>query len=189
MTPSETAELLATVQAYTGRTVGTIDVAAWHEALRDLPLDACRRAVVQHYAISTDWVMPAHVRRLVKAERADRIARAIEMPPDADPDDVDAYLEALRDGRSRTASGDRTVPHQQLTGTFRDVPAASQAAIEAAKDQVRRIPHTPRTADLSHAEATADMDRMLAEQAHRDLAEDASARPVTDGAAREGAGL
>lgn len=163
MTPSETAELLATVQAYTGRTVGTVDVAAWHEALNDLPLDASRRAVVRHYTNSTDWIMPAHVRRLVKAERADRVARTIEMPPDADPDDIEAYLDALRDGRTRTAGGGRAIPAQALEQQFRAVPRATPAAIEAAKAAVPP-PRRPRQRDLSHTEAVADMDRILAQQ-------------------------
>lgn len=62
------ARVLARVAAYDRRTVGRADVAAWHDALDDLDEDACHRAVVAHYRDSTEWLMPAHVRRRVEAD-------------------------------------------------------------------------------------------------------------------------
>jgi hypothetical protein len=64
----ETSEVLARAAAYDYRTVGESDIRAWHDALSDLDVDACGRAVVAHYRESTDRLMPAHVRRLVTAE-------------------------------------------------------------------------------------------------------------------------
>lgn len=114
-------ELLATCQAFDRRTVGEVDAAAWRQALGDLPLDDCRAAVTAHYAERTEWVMPAHVRAGVKRMRADRLERAPLAIPDADPDDVPAYLAAVRSGRHRDASGDQAVDVKQLAGTFRGV--------------------------------------------------------------------
>lgn len=123
MKPSEVAELLGTVQAYTGRTVGAVDIAAWHEVLSDLDLQDCRQGVVRHYTTSTDWIMPAHIRAEVKRIRADRLERSPLCIPAADPDDVPAYLTALRADRHREAAGLVARDMNVIEGTFRSVPA------------------------------------------------------------------
>ncbi|HXH77145.1 hypothetical protein [Nocardioides sp.] len=139
----ETSALLAMVAANDRRTVGDIDVEVWHDALDDMPFEDCRAVVRAHVRQSlSSWLSPSDIRAGVKRIRADRVARAVEMPPDADPDDVAAYLEALRDGRCRTASGDRAMDRRALTATFRDVPKASQAAIEAARQPLPPEPVT-----------------------------------------------
>jgi hypothetical protein len=52
--------------------------------------------------------MPADVITRVRAIRQRRLADTIEAPPDADPDNVPAYLNALRENRAITASGEPT---------------------------------------------------------------------------------
>lgn len=166
----ETSALLAMVAANDRRTVGDIDVEVWHDALDDMPFEDCRAVVREHVRQAlSNWLTPSDVRAGVKRIRTDRIARTVELPPDADPDDVEAYLEALRDGRRRTASGDRAVDVWALTATFRSVPKVNPTAIEGARQS---LPHRrPRPPDLTHAEAVADMDRMLAEQAEPEAVE------------------
>lgn len=66
MNLSETARLLATVAAYNNRTVGEADVEAWQAVLSDVALPDATQAVRRHYAENTEWMMPAHVRRLVR---------------------------------------------------------------------------------------------------------------------------
>lgn len=66
MNLSQTAQMLAQMQAYDQRTVGESDVIAWHAILSDAPFEDCQEAVRLHYAENTDRVMPAHVRRLVR---------------------------------------------------------------------------------------------------------------------------
>lgn len=106
MNLTETATLLAMIQAFDRRTVGEADVTAWQAALDDLRFDDCREAVVAHFRISSDWLMPANVRAAVKAARRDRLERDLPIdPPDADPNDVRAYLEALRAQRHRVGDG------------------------------------------------------------------------------------
>lgn len=123
-------ELLATCQAFDRRTVGEVDAAAWHTALHDLDLDDCRSAVTMHYAQHTDWVMPAHVRagvRRIRTDRLDRAPLAVHAAvPDADPDDVPRWLVALRTGRHRTASGQRSLDPAIARRTFRDMPQVQQ---------------------------------------------------------------
>jgi hypothetical protein len=73
---SETALVLAQMQAYDQRTVGDSDVIAWHSLLVDAPFEDCQEAVRRHYAENTDRIMPAHVRRLVRDIHGERAAMA-----------------------------------------------------------------------------------------------------------------
>lgn len=106
MTKTETARLLAVISAFDRRTVGEAEVEAWYLVVGDLTGEDCAHAVREHYARTTDWLMPAHVRAGVRRMRAERLDRELEPVPDADPDDVSAYLTALRAGRRRIAAGD-----------------------------------------------------------------------------------
>lgn len=105
MNRSETALALTLAAAFDRRTIGETDVEAWHAVLADLHLDDVKAAITGHYATRRDWVMPADIRERVKALRASRLAAHAEAPPAADPDDVPAYLEALRAGRRAVADG------------------------------------------------------------------------------------
>lgn len=106
MTPAETAEALAMAAAFDRRTVGRADVAAWHAVLGDLAATDVRDAIAGHYRDSRDWLMPADIRDRVKATRRTRLAAVPDEIPDADPDDPAAYIAALREGRTRIASGE-----------------------------------------------------------------------------------
>jgi hypothetical protein len=63
MTPSEVALVLSKAASYDRRTLGEADVAAWYEAIDDLALDTALAAVARHYRQTTEWLMPADVRR------------------------------------------------------------------------------------------------------------------------------
>ena len=106
MTIEETVDLLTVAAAYDRRTVGEGDAIAWHAAIGDLPLDECRAAVIGHYADSTDWLMPGHVRKRVKAMRDARIARSIPAAPPAElADDPGRYRAELKAQIRRIADG------------------------------------------------------------------------------------
>lgn len=122
MNLTETATLLTMCAAYDRRTIGEADVHAWQAVLDDVTFPDARDAVVEHYKRTRDWIMPADVRTIAKKARADRLNRHLELVPDADPDDVPAYLDALREGRTRTADGgDIAVP--DLSRLTRRVPS------------------------------------------------------------------
>lgn len=131
MNVSETTGILAMVAAQDRRTVGEIDIEVWHDALNDLTFPDCQQAVRDLIRNSGDWITPYAVRSGVRRIRADRVSRAMELPPDADPDDVQAYIEALRDGRKRTASGTRSIPAAQLLRVFRSVELARPSKEDA----------------------------------------------------------
>lgn len=78
MNRSEIAVLLALAAGRDQRTVGESDVLAWHEDVGDLEFADARAALGRHYRESTDRIMPAHVRRLVRVIREER--RGHEQP-------------------------------------------------------------------------------------------------------------
>lgn len=137
-------ELLAVAQSFDRRTVGDFDAEGWRRAMHGLQLEDAKQAVVEHFTTSTDWLMPAHVRDGVKRIRKDRLERrAFDWVPDADPDNPIAYQRALRAGNERAADGtEQSRDLQALPSTFRDVPPASAAAIEAARAAIP--PRQPR---------------------------------------------
>lgn len=110
MTPAETAELLGLCAAFDRRTIGKADVLAWQTVLADIDTDAARQAVTAHYATETRWIMPADIRQHVLQQRAATAAdyQGPGLPaeiPDADPDNIPAYLAAIRHQRHRAADG------------------------------------------------------------------------------------
>lgn len=72
MNRAEVATLLGLAAARDRRTVGQADVAAWLEDVGDLDFTDARAALGRHFRESTDWLMPAHIRRHVAAIRAER---------------------------------------------------------------------------------------------------------------------
>lgn len=128
MTPADAARLLALAAAYDRRTVGEAEATAWADALDGLGTTECAEAIRSHYRESTAWLMPAHVRDRVKAKRKSLVGRHVdvsEIEVDADPDDVHAWLAALRAGRARAAAGDvKPRPVGDLIArTVKEIPA------------------------------------------------------------------
>lgn len=108
---AEVGKLLTLMAAYDQRKVGEADVMAWSEIVGKFDFEDAKAAVLAHYATTADRIMPAHIAVFVKNREADRAARSrpgmtmsetVESDiPDADPDDVQGYLRALREGRTR----------------------------------------------------------------------------------------
>ncbi len=103
MTPSEAAGLLAIAAAFDQRTIGEMDAQAWAATLRGLDPADCAEAIRQHYAVNTDRLMPAHVRRganIIRSARLRSVASDEIEPADVDPNDVAAYLAATKRRRA-----------------------------------------------------------------------------------------
>lgn len=73
MNLTEAANILGLAATYDRRTIGDAEIVAWQAALSDVEFTDAQAAIVAHYRDSTDWLMPAHVRR--GAERIDRERR------------------------------------------------------------------------------------------------------------------
>lgn len=69
MTPADAARLLAIAAVYDKRTIGEVEASAWADALDGLAPRDCAEAIKAHYADSTAWLMPAHVRERVAHRR------------------------------------------------------------------------------------------------------------------------
>ena len=112
MLRSQTARLLAKAQLIDNRTVDELTIEAWFELVGHLDFDDAMAALTEHRRTSTEWVTPAHIITGVKAIRRARLetGTAIEGEPDADPDDVVAYLAAVRERRQRVAAGEKLRP-------------------------------------------------------------------------------
>lgn len=121
MKPSEVADLLARIASFDRRTTGESDVLAWTAAIGDLDFDDCVQAVVSYYQDSREWLMPVDVRQRVKALRKDRLNRLVPGAPDADPDDVNEYLLAQRQGRYRPFVEPETVTPIVLGPAFKRI--------------------------------------------------------------------
>lgn len=77
MTPGDAARVLAACALFDNRKVpdnedGELLVEGWYAVIGDLPLNDALEAVRRHYRDSTEWIMPAHVRKGVKAIQAER---------------------------------------------------------------------------------------------------------------------
>lgn len=105
MNLSETAKVLAQMQAYDQRTVGESDVHAWQAILADASFEDCQEAVFRYYSGHVERMMPAHVRRLVgefeserqKAARKWAPGQAGVRPEDALPEIASGERMALKD--------------------------------------------------------------------------------------------
>lgn len=135
MTFDEVGDLLGDAAAFDLRTVGPSDIAAWHRVIGHLDPREARAAVARHYTDTSDRIMPKDVLRLVTDIRRARLtttagttaAAILADIPDADPNDVRAYLAALRENRTRQADPDakRRPVAQLLAGVFGTMPNES----------------------------------------------------------------
>lgn len=71
MTADEVIDLLTIAAAYDRRKIGESDVLAWGEASKRArwTFDEAREAIHEHYAASTEWLMPAHITAAIKHAR------------------------------------------------------------------------------------------------------------------------
>lgn len=92
MNRSETALLLATVQAGDRRTVGETDVEMWFRVAGEVPLEFARSAVIDHFRdFPGVWLEPGHIVQRWKDFRRDQIAR--------EPDEMREARQAALDAR------------------------------------------------------------------------------------------
>lgn len=128
MNRTEAAVLLTYVARVDHRTFGDDDAKAFAELLDDIDFTPAMEAAREHLRNETDWLTPAILRRRVFTMHS---ARADDKPvdfaltePDADPDDVTAYQEAMRKGQVRAEDPDvRPRPVAELlAGSFGRMP-------------------------------------------------------------------
>ena len=135
MNLSETADLLSAMSAFDRRTIGEGDVIAWQAVLSDASFRDCLEAVKQYYAEHTEWMMPAHVRRLVRdmVRAREAAARATGWAPgQAGVPKDEAMPISLRpsDAGARLALSDLPAAVADLVARVRaDLPEGSRGAL------------------------------------------------------------
>ena len=75
MTPAEVIDVLSKCAAFDQRTVGEVDVMAWHDVIGHLDLLDCLEAVTEHYRQQSERAWPADIRTLGTVIRDQREAR------------------------------------------------------------------------------------------------------------------
>lgn len=112
MNAAEAQMLLGIAASFDNRKPSEEAAIAWSHALGDLPFTDCRDAVVAHYRIGSEWLMPAKVIAEVKRIRAKRINDHPPLTPPPGPEgETDAELVErqqawLADARRRIADGE-----------------------------------------------------------------------------------
>lgn len=108
MKPSEAAKLLTMAAALDGRmrvqSMDEIQVQAqgWAATLDErITFEQARTLLVDHYANSREVIMPATLNQAFWARRRQLAATHTDPLPAADPNDVTAWLEELRENRRR----------------------------------------------------------------------------------------
>ncbi|MCD1287314.1 MULTISPECIES: hypothetical protein [unclassified Brevibacterium] len=106
---SEAGELLALISAYDNRNTSEEVSAAWYDLLTPYTLHEAKHAAKKHFHESTDYLMPAHIVRIIKAERRARLAKVETIVPSrADMTDTAAELTATKALSKAIASGELT---------------------------------------------------------------------------------
>lgn len=126
MTPAEAGVLLAGIAVFDNRKPGTEEEAQrtmtlWASALDDVSLADAGQAVTEHFATSSEYLMPAHIRRIVKRIREKRLHDHPPLtPPDfGDEKGAEAKTRAwLKEARSRIGDGE-IVDCNNLRGELR----------------------------------------------------------------------
>jgi hypothetical protein len=145
MTPGDAARVLAACALYDNRTVGHADAAAWYQTIGDLPVDDALEAVARHYRESTERMMPAHVRRIVREirdERARATPHEARMLPSRFEDDPAREVRASR--------GAATV-REVLAPVVEHLAAKREALPRSAIDELRAITAGPTWTDTEEA--------------------------------------
>jgi len=110
MTPAEAQLLLGIAASFDNRKPNEEAAVAWSHALDGIRFIDARDAIVAHYRVSDEWLMPSKVISEVKRIRSKRIAEAGDLtpPPDLTPLETIAWLKAER---RRIGDGEEAADH------------------------------------------------------------------------------
>lgn len=161
MTPAQAATVLALAAAYDNRTVGEANAYAWAQAIDDrVSLDDAKQIVVEHYAHTREWIMPADINSASAILRKGRLDRMTTPEPPEGLEVTDeltwqrAYRKAVGDGLDETEA-DRAAC--AAIGTTRPetiaAPRPVLQLVATAADEIGRKTKTAVTDDRARAAA------------------------------------
>lgn len=133
MTPAEATILLGGIAAFDNRKPDENAAKMWALALDGLRLEDCAQAVTQHFRTSTDYLMPVHIRSLVRQLRAKRITTAGDLtpPPNLGVIETNRWLSQAR---RRIGDGEDPVQVQGSYGELVKRDKAEMLALMAGAD-------------------------------------------------------
>ncbi|TDD97589.1 zinc finger domain-containing protein [Actinomadura rubrisoli] len=141
MTDDEVVDLLTLMASFDRRTVGDADVDAWLMAVGDLPFADAKVAVVKHYRESREWLMPADVRRAVRAIREERIkVRPLPAPTPDEAVDPRVYKQRMADIIHRVGNG--KMPFRAITAGGGAEPSTEYQEARSQEDRDRVLAQT-----------------------------------------------
>lgn len=147
MTPAEAGVLLAGITVFDNRKPGTPEEAQrtmtlWATALHDISLADAGQAVTEHFATSTEYLMPAHIRAIVKRIRAKRIDEHPPLTPPPELDGDQARTTAwLRETKRRIGDGEVI----DTDATYGELKPRNLAELPAAMKALMPAPDTEET--------------------------------------------
>lgn len=150
MTPGEVGKLLGLMALADNRKPPDEDdvegrnavIGFWLEMIGDLTYADCAQAVQAHYRETRDWIMPADIRRRVRATRAERIKKSVVDDPPAELADNPPAFQAALQANIRRAGDGHALP---VTSAFRALAApvmrtnGPPASLRAAFGELRQI--------------------------------------------------
>jgi len=137
MNREDTAKLIGIVALGDNRTESDEMTIYWHDLLRDIRIEDALQAVTIHRRESTEWLQPAHIIRIVRAQRNLRLAAA---NPVHEPVADETVLQDLsRRAQLLTAAADGRIGPRpvHLALAKPDQPAALPPAVQDAVDAAR----------------------------------------------------
>lgn len=141
MTDDEVVDLLTLIASFDRRTVGDTDVDAWSLTVGDLPFDDAKVAVVKHYRESREWLMPADVRRAVRAIREERIkVRPLPAPTPEEAVDPRVYKQRMAEIVRRVGNG--KMPFQAIEAGAGAGPSEEYVNARSPEDHDRVLAQT-----------------------------------------------
>ena len=147
MKPSEVADLLLMASAYDNRKPAEITTRAWAAALDENILYAdAQSIVIEHYANTRDWIMPADIntrsRQIRQARTRDMRSpeppEALEGIPEREHAWTRAYVRLIGDGLTESEADAQACAEHGVTRAQLDAaPRPVQAAIEGHRASCR----------------------------------------------------
>lgn len=104
--PSEVAALLAKAALLDERKIDKLKALEFAKSLHPMTLADATAAIEHHRANSTEWLMPAHLNKIVAGWKRDRLQRApLEIPPAELADHPELEREWMQRRRELIADG------------------------------------------------------------------------------------
>lgn len=168
----ETAALLALIAARDGRTVGSVEVEAWHEDIGQWDFATAREAVSRHNSRTRDFMRPFDLIKLIREIRSERIDAVGPMIPNVDPDNLAAFNAEQLALRQAAADGTLDADAYRAGGiTLTDVSPRRALASEKDDDPERVLDviaagvTLPRIPDRDEVRAATETERKALERA------------------------